>query len=149
MQKRHLITSALALILMAACTDATGVASDVGTGVAPDDLAGTWTATSMVFTSLEHPELSANVVAEGATMTLTLRADGTFSWTYVFPGEPTESDTGTYTVSGGTMTLFETTGSETIAITWNGNTMTLTMADVFDFNPGMEEPARLVISLTR
>ncbi len=150
MKKRHLITSALALILMAACTDAIGVAPDVGTGVAADDLAGTWTATSMVFTSLEYPELSANVGAEGAEMTLTLGADGTFSWTFVFPGEPTESETGTYTVSGNTMTIIESTGySETIGITRNGNTMTLTLADVFDFSPGIEEAARLVIGLTR
>ncbi len=83
-------------------------------------------------------------------MTLTLSADDTFSWTFVFPGEPTESETGTYTVSGNTMTIIESTGySETIGITRNGNTMTLTLDDVFDFNPGIEEAATLVIGLTR
>jgi len=55
----------MALILMSACSEATGVTAD--------DLAGTWTATSMVFTSVANPEQTADVVAEGASLTLVLR----------------------------------------------------------------------------
>ena len=43
MKLKHLTTSALALILIAGCGD------DDGVGVEPDDIAGTWTATSMLF----------------------------------------------------------------------------------------------------
>ena len=142
MNIRNLTISALALILMTACTEATGVELD--------DLAGIWTAQSIVFTSVADPTLSVDVVAEGAGMTLTLGADGTFSWTFVFPGEPTENETGTYMVSGNTMTIIESAGtSETMGITRDGNTMTLTLADVFDFNPGIEVAATLVVTLTR
>ena len=91
MKHKHLTISALALILMSACTEATGVE--------PNDLAGTWTATSIVFTSVADPMLTLDLATEGATMSLTLNADGTYSWAFVFPGEPTENETGTYTVS--------------------------------------------------
>ena len=63
MKHRNLINSTLALILMAGCTDATG-----GTGVEPDDLAGIWTAESIVFTSAENSELTMDVANEGATI---------------------------------------------------------------------------------
>ena len=68
MNKRHLTISALALILMSACSDATGVL--------PEDLAGTWTAASLVFTSVENAELTADLVDEGAGMTLVLGRRG-------------------------------------------------------------------------
>ena len=99
MKHKHLTISALALILMSACTEATGVE--------PNDLAGTWTATSIVFTSVTDPTLTVDLATEGATMSLTLNADGTYSWAFVFPGEPTENETGTYTVSGNTLTTTE------------------------------------------
>ena len=84
-------------------------------------------------------------------MSLTLNADGTFSWTFVFPGEPTENETGTYTVSGNTMTITETgeDGPETFTILRSGDTLTLTLADTFDFTEGVEEAAMMVIVLTR
>jgi len=131
---------------MAACTDATG-----GTGVEPDDLAGTWTATSIVFTSVADPTLSVDEVADGATMSLTLSASGTYSWTFVFPGEPTENETGTYMVSGSTLTIDPTgtKGPETMTISRNGDTMTLTLADEYDFTLDVFVPATLVITLTR
>ncbi len=67
MKNRHLAISALAVILMTACTDATGV------GVEPDDLAGTWTSTSFVLTSVANPSMSMDLVAEeGAQVTLVL-----------------------------------------------------------------------------
>ena len=143
MSKRHLISSALALVLISACGDATGVTTD--------DLAGTWTATSMVFTSTADPELSVDVIPLGVAMTLVLGADETYSWAFVFPGEPGEDEAGTYTVSGSTLTISETgTGSpEAFTIARDGDTMTLTLADVFDFTEGIEEDATLVITLTR
>ena len=66
MKHRNLIISTLALILMAGCTDS------VATGVEPDDLAGIWTAQSLVCTSVEGSMVSADEVAEGALVTLVL-----------------------------------------------------------------------------
>ena len=146
MKLKHLTTSALALILMSACTD------DGATGVAPDDLAGTWTATAMVFTSVADPATSADLVLEGATLTLVLGADGSYSFIFVFPGEPTEDEAGVYEVSGTTLTLSITgTGSpDAWEISRNGDTMTLTdSAEVFDFVDGVEEDATLVVTLVR
>ncbi len=147
--------------MMAACTDLTGVDDATGvddetgvddaTAVEPTNLAGTWTATSIVFTSTANSSLSVDEVANGATMSLTMTADGTYAWTFVFPGEPTENESGTYTVSGDTLTVTPTGGTqETMVVSRNGDTMTLTLADTYDFDGDhVEEDATLVITLTR
>ena len=84
--------------MMAACTDLTGVDDATGvddetgvddpTAVEPTNLAGTWTATSIVFTQTAAPMASVDQVADfGASMTLALSADGTYAWTFVLPGD--------------------------------------------------------------
>ena len=149
MKLRHLTTSALALILMAACTDATGV------GVEPDDLAGTWTSTSFVLTSVANPSMSMDLVAEeGAEVTLVLRADGTYTFTFTSTVEETENETGTYTVSGSIMTVTPVTPDgldpEDMTIARVGDTLTLTLDDEIVFGDGGNaEAAVLVIVLTR
>ena len=132
MKLRHLTISTLALILI------TGL-GDSGTGVEPDDLAGTWTATSMIFTQTASPNATVDLVAvDMASLTAVLGADSTYAWTFVFPpdaGED-EDEAGIYTVSGSTLTLSPTgTGSpEMWALARNGDTMTLTDADeMFEF----------------
>ena len=150
MKHRNLIISTLALILMAGCTDSEA------TGVEPDDLAGIWTAQSLVFTSVEGSMVSADEVAEGALVTLVLGADGTYAFTFAF-GEENENETGTYTVSGNTLTITaltpEALDPEAMTISRDGDTMTLTMADIYDFTPddnvNDEEPATMVVVLTR
>ena len=150
MKLRHLTTSALALIVMAACTDATG------TGVEPDDIAGTWTATSLIFTSVADNTVSLDEVAEGAVVTLVLETDGTYTFTFVF-GLENENETGTYTVSGSSMTVTAVTPEpldpETMTISRVGDTMTLTLDDIYDFTPDDavddEEAAMMVIVLAR
>ena len=149
MKLRHLTTSALALILMAACTDATGV------GVEPNDLAGEWTSTSFVLTSVENPSMSLDLVAEeGAEMTLVLGADGAYTFTFTSTVEETENETGTFAVSGNTMTITpvvpEGLEPEEIGIVRVGDTLTLTMDDEVVFTEGGNaEAAVLVIVLTR
>ena len=149
MKLRNLTASAMALILMAACTEATGV------GVEPDDLAGTWTSTSLILTSVADPTVSMDLVAEeGALVTLVLGADGTYTFTFVSNVEPTENETGTYTVSGSTMTVNPVTPAglepEVITIARVGDTLTLTLDDEIVFSAGSNaEAAVLVIVLTR
>ena len=86
----------------------------------------------------------------------TLGADGTYAFTFVF-GPENENETGTYTVSGNTLTIAaltpEALDPETMTISRDGDTMTLTAADLYDFTPddnvNDEEPATMVVVLTR
>ena len=142
--KTQLTVSAMALILMSACSEATGVTTD--------ELAGTWTATSLVFTSVVDSELTADLADEGATLTIAFDADGSFTLTFTMPQEEDEVDTGTYTAVGNILTLsdsIELTTDE-YSVARDGDTMTLTADDVFEFTAGEgEEDATLVITLTR
>ena len=128
---------------MAACTDATGVE--------PDDIAGTWTATAMVFTSVEDAELTADLADEQATLTLVLDAVEGFTLTFTMPGQDDEIDEGTYDVVGSDLRLsdsIELTG-DVYTIARDGDTMTLTILDEFEFEPDVASAATLVITLTR
>jgi len=148
MKLKHLTISALALILIAGCGD------DDGVGVEPDDIAGTWTATSMLFTSTADPTVTADLVVDDmAVLTIVFGSNGSYTFTFVFPPDPTEDEIeiGTYTVGETTITLTPTGSSqtETFAIERDGDTMTLTDDDDYDFGSGTDEPATLVITLTR
>ena len=150
MKLRHLTTSALALIVMAACTDTT-------VGVEPDDLAGTWTSTSFVLTSVANPSMTMDLVAEeGALVTLVLGADGAYDFTFTSTVEETEHEEGTYVVSGNIMTITpvvpEGLDPEVIGIVRVGDTLTLTLTlddEIVFSDGGNAEAAVLVIVLTR
>ena len=148
MNKRHLTISALALILMSACSDATGVTID--------DLAGEWTASSIVFTSTEDATLSVDQVEAGAILTLVLGPTGSYTFAFTFPEEEGEDETGTYTVDGSTLTITPDPEAhpegevEEFIIERDGDSMTLTAPDFYDFDDlHPEEPSDMVISLTR
>ena len=148
MNKRHLTISALALILMSACSDATGVTID--------DLAGEWAASSIVVTSTENSELSVNELVAGATMTLVLGPTGSYTFAFTFPEGEAEDETGTYTVDGSTLTVTPDPEAhpegevEEFTIERNGDEMTLTAPDFYDFDDlHPEEPSEMVIILTR
>ena len=144
MLNRHLAISAVALMLMTACGDATGLE--------PADLQGTWTANSMVFTSTADPTLTVDLIVEGATLSLQLAADGMFLWTLTELGSTPATSMGAYSVVGSTLTLTDPGqgSSDPFTITRDGNNMTLTGSDEYDFDEdGLDEDATLRITLTR
>jgi hypothetical protein len=134
----------MALLVMSACSDSTGVE--------PDDLEGTWEATEAVVTSVaDDPTVSFDLIAEGGTLTLVLNADGGYVFTTTFPEEEPEIEIGTYSVAGDVLTITAVGDDpETFTIARNGDTMTLTGDDDFDFNDDeIEEDATLEITLAR
>jgi len=97
-------------------------------------------------------QLTFDMVTEGAALTLTLSAAATYDFLFTFPMEDDEVESGSYVVTGNTLALSPTgTGSpESFTIARNGDTMTLTSDDEFDFDDDqVEEPAISVITLTR
>lgn len=142
---KRLFVSSAALFLVA-CSDSTGLD--------PDDLAGTWTASEWVLTNLVNSAQTFNVLGGGGSMTIEFRADGTFTSTIRGPGDATaDVDTGTYTVVGATLTIAESgQGSPTsFTAVRDGDTMTLTNSDEdYDFDgDGTDEDASQRIVLNR
>ncbi len=146
MKTRHLLTSALALIVMTACSDSTGVETA--------DLEGTWEAQSMVVSSVADPTMTIDLIALGSAVSVMFAADGTYIVTFTGEGE-NGNDVGTYSVSGNTLTLVETFEGqvqepEEIGIVLNGNNLTLTISETWYFGESeVEEAAVLVVGLTR
>lgn len=139
------LTLALAgslLLGSAACSDS----------LAPEDVAGTWDATSLVFTSVAAPATnSGNLIAAGFSLSLTLNASGTASVT-IDDGTGPTTDTGTFTIDGSDLTLTLGGDPSTGTIELNGNTLTvrLTTGVDFDFDDdGVDEAATAVIVLSR
>ena len=146
MKLRHLITSALALTLMSACTD--GLVD-----VNVDEIVGTWNATEMVFTSDADSEVFVDLIAEGASLSVELGNDGTYQLVILEPGFEPEDEAGTYSVDGAILTLdpIEFPENDLFEAVLNGNSLTLMSSDdEFDFDDdGIEDAASLEVTLAR
>ena len=143
MRKRHLTIPLLALTLMTACTD--------GTGIEPDDLAGIWTANSMVFTSVADTSVSMDMITEGATLSVTLGEDAGYVLVLTFPEEEDENELGTYVVDATTITFTPTGEGEVtvFGIARDGDILVLSDDDeMFEFDE-QEEPATMEIVMSR
>jgi flagellar basal body rod protein FlgF len=126
----------------AACSDS----------LAPADVAGTWDATSVVFTSVANPSTnSGNLILLGASLSMTLNANGSASVT-TDDGTGPSTDTGTFAIDGSTFTLTLGGDVSTGTIELSGDTLTvrITTGVEFDFDDdGTDEAATAVIVLTR
>ncbi len=137
---RTLIAPLLAVTFVVGCGDSTP--EEVA-----EALAGTWNATSVVFTNKANSSETFDPLAGGGSVntTTTFTADGRFS------GSSTELG-GTFVVQG-TNLIFTNPGKsdpDTVAFTLSGNTLTLTVDDEFDFDDdGVDESASLAIVLQR
>jgi hypothetical protein len=94
------------------------------------------------------------VAEEGAEVILVLGVDGAYTFTFTSTVEDTENESGTFTVSGNTMTVTplipDGLDPEDMGIVRVGDTLTLTLDDEVVFTDGGQaEAAVLVIVLTR
>ena len=137
------IRSITLLLLMlstaAACSETTGLDAV--------DLEGTWNATVIEFTDNADSQNVVDILqSDGASLTLTVDADGTASSVFDDGVGDTDSDSGTLDSTGTTLTL----GGQIFSASRNGNVMTLSDPnEQFDFGSGSEVPATLRIVLTR
>ena len=133
----------------AALTLAGTVACNDSTGVQPEDLAGTWTATSAIFTSTANPPVSLDLIAAGASLTATIQSSGAISITTTEPvSGVSDTDNGTIAVSGTSVTLTIDGDVVTGTITRDGDTLTLNLSSgvEFDFDDdGTDDPATAII----
>ena len=146
--KASSLGAALFVAVAVGCSDSgdsTGPAS-------PSDFVGDWLVTSYVVTNVANTSQSEDLTALGMTLSITF-TETTYSGTASFPGEATETFSGTYTISGDQLTLNETgeLEPETMTYTLSGNTMTLSgLDDQYDFDgDGVEDPASWVMVLQR
>ncbi len=140
--KRSSVGAALLAAVTIGCSDSTGPAT-------PADLVGTWVATAYVFTNTSNTAQSVDVIAMGMTFSLTF-TETTMSGTITIPNVGTERFEGTYTISGNQITISDPEGTETLTHSLNGNILTLTSTETFDFNDdGQETPATSVITLQK
>lgn len=126
--------AAFALVAMAGCSSDNGPSAS--------DLVGTWSATSFVFTSQANPGTTEDAIAAGASLTVTFASGGTYTTTTSVPGSADDVSTGTYTVSGSTITLNDSDGvtvtSGTFTVSGSTLTLHLTTGITFDFGSGEE-----------
>ncbi len=135
---RTLIAPLLAVTFVAGCGDST-----------PEEvakaLAGTWNATSVVFTNKANSSETFDGLAGGGSVNITFTAAGRFSGSFTELG-------GTFVVQGTNLIITNTGESDpqTVAFTLSGNTLTLTVDLEFDFDDdGVDESASLAIVLQR
>jgi hypothetical protein len=134
-----------------------GVAVALGcsdsTGVAVEDLTGTWVAIQYVFTNPANQSESIDWIAAGASLTIAIDAAGDYTATIVEPGNAPEVISGTIAVEGDVVTISESgTGSPTPYVaSRSGDTLTLDTSDEeYDFDgDSIEDPASLRIVLQR
>ena len=147
---RTLIAPLLAVTFVAGCGDSIGPDSTPEEVAAA--IAGTWNATSYVFTNDANSSETFDLLANGGSLSLTFTADGQFSGSFTAPGE-SETFGGTYVAQGTNLIITDAVDPndvETIAFTLSGSTITLTLDDDFDFDDdGVDEPATSVIVLEK
>ncbi len=146
---RTLVAPLLAVTFVGGCSDS------IGPDITPEEvvaaLAGTWNATSFVFTSTANSSVTFDLIANGGSFSLTFTTGGQFSGSLTGLGE-NETFTGTFVVQSTNLILTDDLdpAPETVAFTLSGNTLTLIIDDVFDFDGDLvEEPATLSMVLQR
>ncbi|KPK81669.1 MAG: hypothetical protein AMS25_05320 [Gemmatimonas sp. SM23_52] len=138
---RALLIGLLGVGLLVGCDeDGTGPA-----GFTLADLVGTWDASVFVFVSQSSPPDSADFIAEGADVRLTVAANGGYSIVVWTPELIADVISGTVSVDDGDIVITEGDGTISFSAELSGNTLSMHTDEVdFDFGDG-DEPAELQI----
>ena len=138
MRVARVLAAGAMVVAVAACGDSTGITVE--------DLVGTWEATEIVFTNSANTSESVDVIDLGASLTVTINSAGTVSTVFDDGQGGTDSDSGTLSVDGSTLTV----GGETFEAERSGDVLILTGEDQWDFDEdGTDDPATLTIRLVR
>ena len=140
---RSIMAGALAVTLATACSDSTAPAGD--------DLVGTWVATTATFTP-DGSTTAFDLLADGSGFTIVIRADNTYTVTFTEPDSVPEVENGTYTLSGGVLTVTPTdepTEVESFDVSLNGDTLTMTDDDAVEDDGEVEVTGTLRLVLQR
>ena len=117
----------------------------------PDFMVGEWNAQVLVVTSTANPEISIDLIASGATFTLSVQPSGRYTAILSAAGQGS-SESGTLSVEGTQVVFRRTLPSADVsrsAFVRNGDDVTLTGPTLFDFNlDGTSEDATIEIGLT-
>ena len=117
----------------------------------PGFMVGNWIAEVLVVTSTANPEVFVDLIAKGATFTLSVEPSGRYTAILSGFGQAS-SESGTLSVEGPMVVFRRTIPSPDVArSTWvrNGADVTLTGPTQFDINlDGVTEDATIVIGLT-
>ena len=142
-------TSSLGIALLASvaigCNDSDGTGPGTAT---PADLVGQWVANAYTVTNVANTSQTANLFGMGLTLTITF-TETTYTGVAIFPGEPTEDFSGTYTISGQQLTLNETGQVEPDMMTYSlsGSILTLNGDDEYDFDGDQVEDLATFVSV--
>ncbi len=113
---------------------------------------GSWTALAMVVTSVANPDVSPDLIQEGATFDLNVQPSGQYTASLIFL-QQVSTEIGFVSVSGSTVTLkrdFPTKSTSTATYRFQGSLLILDGASEFDFNlDGEPEAATAHIELQR
>jgi hypothetical protein len=144
----------VAAAMAASCGGSSG--GDNGSPASPSTLAtlaGSWKATRAEFVSASNASVRVEIVAQGATLTLTLDSAGTYTQKIVDPGQAGQTTSGTWSATKDILTL------KPAGMTWNiefdmtltGTTLTLSGGHVsFDVNgDGRDEETLAYLTLAR
>ncbi len=141
------------LMLVAAFGVNAACGGDGGTGPGASEITGTWQLTKVLFVSQANPQLSVELIGQGATATLTIDPAKTYMTIVTMPSATPDTTTGTWSLGGDVITMVETgsSGNMQFNISLTGNTLKLSGGHVdFDVNQdGIDEPALLSLEGTQ
>lgn len=142
---------AAALVAAVLAAPLTGCERDPS-AVTASELLGLWAAVEMVYTSREDPTVEADLIADGATYSIELRSDRTFSSLLSGWLHGSVEEDGTYAVTDGRLLLEPAGGAaRTLDLDFNQSLLTVHEAEArWDFDDdGAPDPATLHMVLDR
>ncbi len=147
---RHISTPSTRSLTVLAVGLATIACGDA-TGVDPEDLVGTWSAFTAIATNPADPSETADLVAQGVSLTFVIEADGRIE-TIVEIQDIIDRDVGTLTVTDGEFTLVIEGRPLTGTISRRDDTLTIDIITGMEWDfgdDGLDEPATMFLEMLR